>query len=217
MKNQDINFNSKPISSDKIKSYQDFDALLSKVENTTSNKKTKTVFMSFSKHYLSIAASICVLCVIGIGLFLKNTSSNSNLASNLENETNLGYSITNKDLETAERLTASLSQKIDLPLPKNGTAITTTILEENASPENSSLEQFAQKVKMEMNKETTCKILTQNQTNYIAFVVTSQGQITDIEAQGCEQEAKKVLSSFPKWKAATLQGQQLSQRVVVAI
>jgi len=224
MKNQDINFNQKPISSEKIKSYQDFDALLKKVENSNSNKKTKTVFMSFSyslsNPYFSIAASICLLCVIGMGLFLAKNNSNT---TNSENKTDLAYSITSKDLETAERLTASISQKIDLPTPKNGTAITTTILEENASPENASLEQVAQTLKTEMNKENACKLISnsssnsETQTKYIAFVVNSQGQITDIEAQGCTQEARKVLNSFPKWKAGTLQGQHLSQRVVVAI
>ncbi|WP_338790767.1 hypothetical protein V9L05_21750 (plasmid) [Bernardetia sp. Wsw4-3y2] len=226
MKNQDINFNQKPISSEKIKSYQDFDALLNAVENnnssSTSSEKTKTVFMSFSNPYFSIAASICLLFVIGMGLFLAQNESNTELAeisNQTENKTDLAYSITNKDLETAERLTASLSQKIDLPTPKNGTAVTTTILEENASPENASLEQVAQVLKSEMNKENSCKLTTSSEkhTKYIAFVVSSEGQITDIEAQGCEQEARKVLASFPKWKSGTLQGQHLSQRIVVAI
>ncbi len=226
MKNQDINFNQKSISSEKIKSYQDFDALLNEVENnkssSKSSEKTKTVFMSFSNPYFSIAASICLLFVIGISLFLAQNESNTELAeisNQTENKTDLAYSITNKDLETAERLTASLSQKIDLPTPKNGTAVTTTILEENASPENASLEQVAQVLKSEMNKENSCKLTTSSEkhTKYIAFVVSSEGQITDIEAQGCEQEARKVLASFPKWKSGTLQGQHLSQRIVVAI
>jgi hypothetical protein len=222
MKNQHINFNRNPISSEKIKSYQDFDALLNEVENNKSNKKTKTVFMSFphffSNPYFSVAASICLLCVIGMGLFLAQNNFNSELAET-ESNTDLAYSITNKDLETAERLTASISQKIDLPSPKNGTAVTTTILEENASPENASLEQVAQVLKAEMNKENSCKLITTSpqETKYIAFVVSSEGQITDIEAQGCEQEARKVLNSFPKWKSGILQGQHLSQRVVVAI
>lgn len=215
MKNQTIKFNQKPISSEKIKTYQDFDAILNEVEK---NKTTKTVFMSFPKSYLSIAASICLVFVIGIGLWLNQTSENS-LTSSEENQTDLAYSITPKDLESAERLTASISQKIDLPLPKNGTAITTTVLEENATPENASLEQVAQVLRSEMNKENACKLTSYpaKETKYIAFVVNSQGQITDIEAQGCEQEARKALNYFPKWKAGTLQGQQLSQRVVVAI
>ncbi len=223
MKNQDINFNQKPISSEKIKSYQNFDALLNEVEknksSSKSNEKTKTVFMSFSNPYLSVAASICLLCVIGIAFWANQNNSNTELADNSENKTDLAYSITSKDLETAERLTASISQKIDLPTPKNGTAITTTILEENASPENASLEQVAQVLRTEMNKENSCKLTTNSnqETKYIAFVVSSEGQITDIEAQGCEQEARKVLNSFPKWKSGTLQGQHLSQRVVVAI
>jgi hypothetical protein len=225
MKKQDINFNRNPISSEKIKSYQDFDAILNKVENSNSDKKTKTVFMSFSyslsNPYFSIAASICLLCVIGMGLFLAQNNTNSNLElAETKNKTDLAYSITNKDLETAERLTASISQKVDLPAPKNGTAITTTILEENASPENASLEQVAQVLRTEMNKENLCKLTTSSLSSspkYIAFVVSSEGQITDIEAQGCEQEARRVLNSFPKWKSGTLQGQHLSQRVVVAI
>ncbi|AFM06313.1 hypothetical protein Fleli_4013 [Bernardetia litoralis DSM 6794] len=220
MKNQDIQFNKKTISSEKIKSYQNFDALLNEVENNNSNEKTKIVFISFSNPYFSVAASICLLCIIGMGLFLVQNNTDSKLTENsIEEKTDLAYSITSKDLETAERLTAAISQKIDLPNPKNGTAITTTILEENASPENASLEQVAQVLRTEMNKENSCKLTTSSpkQTKYIAFVVSSEGQITDIEAQGCEQEAKKVLNSFPKWKAGTLQGQHLSQRVVVAI
>ena len=222
MKNQDINFNQKPISSEKIKSYQDFDALLNEVEKNKTNQKTKTVFMSFSNPYFSIAASICLFCLMGMGLFLAQNDSTTKLAetnNQTENKTDLAYSITNKDLETAERLTASISQKIDLPTPKNGMGITTTILEENASPENASLEQVAQVLKLEMNKENSCKLTTNSpqETKYIAFVVSSEGQITDIEAQGCEQEARKVLNSFPKWKSGTLQGQHLSQRIVVAI
>ena len=215
MKHQDINFNPKPISSEKIKSYQDFDALLNEVEK---NKKTKTVFMSFSNPYFSIAASICLLFIIGAGVWItQEVNEKSNFVSDaIENNSDLAYSITDQDLEKAERLTASLSKKIELPTPKNGTAITTTILEENASPENASLEQVAQVLKTEMNKNA-CKVLTAQETKYVAFVVNSQGQITDIEAQGCEQEAKKILSSFPKWKSGTLQGQHLSQRVVVAI
>lgn len=210
MKNQDINFNQKPISSEKIKSYQDFDALLNEVEkNNNSHKKTKVVFFSLSNPYFSVAASVCLLFVIGI--LLNQTDSEI-----VEKNTDLAYSITDKDLENAERLTASLSEKIDLPTPKNGTAITTTILEENASPENASLEQVAKVLKTEMNKNA-CEISMQQETKYVAFVVNSQGQITDIEAQGCEQEAKKILSSFPKWRSGTLQGQHLSQRVVVAI
>ena len=136
MKNQDINFNQKPISSEKIKSYQDFDALLNEVEKNKTNQKTKTVFMSFSNPYFSIAASICLFCLMGMGLFLAQNDSTTKLAetnNQTENKTDLAYSITNKDLETAERLTASISQKIDLPTPKNGMGITTTILEENAS------------------------------------------------------------------------------------
>ena len=76
-----------------------------------------------------------------------------------------------------------------------------------------------QVLKLEMNKENSCKLTTNSpqETKYIAFVVSSEGQITDIEAQGCEQEARKVLNSFPKWKSGTLQGQHLSQRIVVAI
>ena len=225
MKNQDINFNQKPISSEKIKSYQNFDAILNAVEsnkfNNNSNDRAKTVFIPFLNPYFSIVASICLLFIIGIGLFLVQSNSSLQLSGNssdkLENKTNLGYSITNKDLETAERLTASISQKLNLPTPKNGTAITTTILEENASPENASLQQVAQILKTEINKNS-CKISsTSNETKYIAFVVNSKGQITDIEAQGCEQEAKKVLATFPKWKSGTLQGQHLSQRIVVAI
>lgn len=222
MKNQDIKFNQKPISSEKIKSYQNFDAILNEVESNKTNQKTKTVFMSFSNPYFSIAASICLLFVIGIGLFLVKNSDSTNVEiaeNSLKNETDLAYSITNKDLETAERLTASVSQKIDLPSPKNGTAVTTTILEENASPENASLEQVAQVLRTEMNKQNSCKLISNSskETKYVAFVVSSKGQITDIEAQGCEQEARKVLNSFPKWKSGTLQGQHLSQRVVVAI
>ncbi|WP_291722961.1 energy transducer TonB [Bernardetia sp.] len=211
MKHQDINFNQKPISSEKIKSYQDFDALLNEVENNNSRKKSKTVFFSFSNPYLSVAASVCLLFVIGMGIFFNQKDNEV-----IEKNTDLAYSITDQDLENAERLTASISEKMDLPTPKEGMAITTTILEENASPENASLEQVAQVLKTEMNKNA-CKISMQQETKYVAFVVNSQGQITDIEAQGCEQEAKKILSSFPKWKSGTLQGQHLSQRVVVAI
>ncbi len=220
MKNQNIHFNKKSISSEKIKSYQNFDALLKEVENNNSDQKTKKLSLSFSNPYFSVAASICLLCVIGMGLFLAQDNTDSKLAENsIEEKTDLAYSITNKDLETAERLTASISQKIELPTPKNGTAITTTILEENASPENASLQQVAQTLRTEMNKESSCKltISSQKQSKYIAFVVNSQGKITNIEAQGCEQEARKVLNSFPKWKSGTLQGQHLSQRVVVAI
>ncbi len=220
MKNQDINFNRNPISSEKIKSYQDFNALLNEVEKSSSNNKTKTIFFSLSNPYFSIAASICLFFVIGAGLFLSqnNNDSSSNLVENsIDNQADLAYSITNKDLETAERLTVSISQKIDLPTPKNGTAITTTVLEENASPENASLQQVAQSLRTEMNKENSCKLISKEQTKYIAFVVNSKGQITDVEAQGCEQEAKKILASFPKWKSGTLQGQHLSQRIVVSI
>ena len=129
-------------------------AELIKQSDDAINEKTKTVFMSFSNPYFSVAASICLLCVIGLGLFLAQNNTDSKLAENsIEEKTDLAYSITSKDLETAERLTASISQKIDLPSPKNGTAVTTTILEENASPENASLEQVAQVLKMEMNKE----------------------------------------------------------------
>jgi len=175
--------------------------------------------MSFSNPYFSVAASICLLFVIGMGLFLAQNNSKLAETNKIENKTDLAYSITNKDLETAERLTASISQKVDLPTPKNGTAITTTILEKNASPENASLEQVAQVLRTEMNKKNSCKLISDSpkETKYIAFVVSSEGQITDIEAQGCEQEARKVLNSFPKWKSGTLQGQHLSQRIVVAI
>ncbi|WP_375561222.1 hypothetical protein ACE193_01325 [Bernardetia sp. OM2101] len=224
MKNQDINFNQKPISSEKIKSYQDFDALLNEAENNNSHKNKKVVFMSFSNPYFSIAASICLLFIIGAGIWItQEVNQKSDFVADsikeTENKTDLAYSITNKDLETAERLTASISQKIDLPTPKNGTAVTTTILEENASPENASLEQVAQVLRTEMNKKNSCKLISASpkETKYVAFVVSSEGQITDIEAQGCEQEARKVLNSFPKWKSGTLQGQHLSQRVVVAI
>ncbi len=230
MKNQNIKFNQKPISSEKIKSYQNFDAILNEVESNKFNtesttnlgNKTKTVFLSFSNPYFSVAASICLLCIIGIGLFFLQNNTNSNVAENSiesKNKTDLAYSITNKDLETAERLTASISEKVALPNPKQGAVITTTILEENASPENASLQQVAQVLKTEMNKENSCKLIasSKTETKYVAFVVNSQGQVTDIEAQGCEQEAKKVLASFPKWKSGTLQGQHLSQRIVVAI
>ncbi|WP_338764551.1 hypothetical protein WAF17_22100 [Bernardetia sp. ABR2-2B] len=225
MKNQDINFNQKPISSEKIKSYQDFDALLKEAENNKSkNEKTKTVFMSFSNPVFSIAASICLLFVIGAGIWMaqKVNEKSAFIADSIEetqNKTDLAYSITNKDLETAERLTASLTEKLELPTPKNGTAITTTVLEENASPENASLEQVAQVLKTEMNKENSCKLNSNlaKETKYVAFVVNSNGKITNIEAQGCEQEARKVLNTFPKWKSGTLQGQHLSQRIVVAI
>jgi protein TonB len=57
---------------------------------------------------------------------------------------------------------------------------------------------------------------------FVQFTVTSDGKITDIASlkgigEGCDEEAKRVVSLFPKWNPGQNKGKAVHTRIVVPI
>lgn len=205
--NQHINFHKKTPSSDKINAFQDFEAVLQASQKAINSKPSapepiiRSLFVR--KSLWAVAASICLLAAISVGLFVRqNKTTTSEVA----------YLVNQNDLDNAIRLELTDKNQLvmNLPIPQG----TTSVLEENASPENASLEVVAQTLRNEMHCTLTP---TPNTPTYISFVVSSEGEIQDLQAKGCEEQVKKALARFPKWKAGRLEGETLAQKVVVMI